>query len=66
MGRKQKVVVGDAESEWTEVISGVPQGSVLHVGPILFVIYINDLPENVSSKVKMFADDTKLYRHKKW
>jgi len=61
IGRKQKVTVGDAESNWTDVSSGVPQGSVL--GPILFVIYINDLPENVSSNVKMFADDTKLYKH---
>jgi len=57
------VVVGDAESDWTDVISGVPQGSVL--GPILFVIYINDLPENVKSNVKMFADDTKVYRQMK-
>ncbi len=46
--------------EWTEVISGVPRGSVL--GPILFV-YINDLPENVNLKVKIFAEDTKVYRH---
>ena len=39
--------------------SGVPQGSVL--GPILFIIYVNDLPEVVQSKLWMFADDTKIY-----
>ena len=61
IGRNQMVTVGDAESEWTDVTSGVPQSSIL--GPILFIIYINNLPENVNSSVKMFADDTKLYRH---
>ena len=47
-------------SEWFDVISGVPQGSVL--GPILFLNYVNDIPETVSSNVKMFADDTKIFR----
>ena len=47
-------------SKWFDVISGVPQGSVL--GPILFLIYVNDIPERVNSNVKKFADDTKIFR----
>ena len=58
--RKQQVTVGQGHSEWGDVISGVPQGSVL--GPILFVIYVNDMPSIVNSNIKTFADDTKLYR----
>ena len=57
--RKQHVGVRNAKSEWADVISGVPQVSVL--GPILFVLYINDLPDIVCSTTKMFADDTKIY-----
>ena len=59
VGRKQKVVLNGEESDWTNVTSGIPQGSVL--GPILFLIYINDLPDVVNNIVKLFADDTKIY-----
>ena len=48
------------KSSWTDVISGIPQGSVL--GPILFVVYINDLPDAVTSDIRLFADYTKVYR----
>ena len=58
--RRQRVVVNGEKSAWTNVISGIPQGTVL--GPILFVLYINDLPENVKSDLFMFADDTKVSR----
>ena len=57
--RKQRVVVNGTFSEEGEVTSGIPQGSVL--GPVLFVMYINDLPQCVSNTAKLFADDTKLY-----
>ena len=56
--RKQRVILGNVHSNWTHVSSGVPQGSV--IGPLLFIIYINDLPDNLTSTVLMFADDTKL------
>lgn len=58
--RKQRVSVAGSFSEWTNVTSGIPQGSVL--GPILFIIYINDLPDVINSKIFIFADDTKIYR----
>lgn len=56
--RKQRVVLADAESQWVDVLSGVPQGSVL--GPVLFVIYVNDLPGRISNTCKLFADDCKI------
>ena len=58
--RTQKVVVDGKKSDSKPVTSGVPQGSVL--GPILFVIYINDLPDVIQCFIKLFADDSKLYR----
>ena len=59
-GRKQRVVLNGFKSPWSNVQSGVPQGSVL--GPLLFLIHVNDIPKCAkSSKVKMFADDLKLF-----
>ena len=57
--RQQAVVINGVNSNSTPVSSGVPQGSVL--GPILFLVYTNDLPEQVSSRVRLFADDTAIY-----
>ena len=59
-GRTQEVMVNGCRSKSESVISGVPQGTVL--GPILFVIYINDLLDHVTSHGLMFADDTKIFR----
>ena len=59
--RKQRVVMNGNTSKWTEVLSGIPQGSIL--GPVLFILYINDLPGVVGSVCKLFADDCKLYRN---
>lgn len=57
--RRQRVVINNSYSDWSMVSSGIPQGSVL--GPILFLVFINDLPGDIISKIKIFADDTKIY-----
>ena len=59
MGRSPTVVLNGNSSDELQVLSGVPQGSVL--GPILFLLYINDLPDSLQSQVRLFADDTAVY-----
>ena len=55
------MVVNGSSSKWSPVLSGVPQSTVL--GPSLFLVFVNDLLSSVSSRVKLFADDSVLYRH---
>ena len=57
--RKQRVVINGSPSDYCDIESGVPQGSVL--GPLLFLVYINDLEKNIKSNIKSFAYDTMLY-----
>ena len=57
--RYQRVVLNGQVSSWADVKAGVPQGSIL--GPLFFLIYINDLSENLKSTVKLFADDTSIF-----
>ena len=58
--RKQRVIVNGSFSEWRDITSGIPQGSVL--GPILFLIFIIDLPNVIKWLIKLFADDAELYQ----
>ena len=56
---QQRVVLNGKSSSWSSITPGVPQGSVLD--PLFFLIYINDLVDNISSEAKLFADDTSLF-----
>ena len=58
-GRRQRIVLPGESSNWSSVNASVPQVSIL--GPLLFLIYINDIVENINSSIRLFADDTSLY-----
>ena len=58
--RSQRVVVDGYESKYARVISGVPQGTVL--GPVMFLLYINNINNNISSPLRLFANDCIIYR----
>ena len=57
--RQQRVVLYGQLSNWTPILAVVLQGSIL--GPLLFLIYVNDLPDNLNSLIKLFADETSLF-----
>ena len=57
--RFQRVILNGQTSSWRPVIAGVPQGSILV--PLLLLVYINDLPNELKSSAKLFADDTSLF-----
>ena len=57
--RKQRVVLNGQFSRWSSIETGVPQGSIL--GPLLFLIYFNDLSDDLSTNAKLFPDDTSLF-----
>ena len=59
LNRYQRVVLNGTESNWKSLEAGVPQGSVL--GPLLFLVYINDLTDNISCDMRLFADDSSLF-----
>ena len=59
MNRHQRIILNGQCSTWTKISAGVPQESIL--GPLLFLVYINDITIGLDSEVKLFADDTCLF-----
>jgi len=59
LNRYHRVVVNGSKSSWSDVISGVPQGTML--GPLLFLLYINDITDNIQSNIRLFADYCIVY-----
>ena len=59
-GRRQRVVVNGKKSSWRDVKSGVPQGSV--IGPLLFLLFVNDMPNEIKCNIQLFADDAKIFK----
>ena len=57
--RQQRTIINGESSSWKNIVAGVPQGSIL--GPLFFLVYINDLPDGLKSNVRIFADDTSLF-----
>ena len=58
-GSFQRVILNEQNSSWKPVLAGVPQSSILD--PLLFLVYINDLPNELKSSIKLYADDTSLF-----
>ena len=58
--RQQRVVLDNKASDYLPVKSGIPQGTVL--GPLMFLLYINDIDQNISSTIRLFTDDCIMYR----
>ena len=57
--RFQRVVLNGQTSNWKKILAGVPQGSI--IGPLFFLIFINDIPDGIQSNIKVFADDTSIF-----